>query len=91
MNESIVVYGPQGCGKTTAAQALATHFGLHTIVDDESLPPKHVIRATPGCLYLTNDRPEWAPGGTRWIYSFRDAAAIAGIKVRPSTNPTDSR
>lgn len=30
----LVIYGPQGCGKTTKAQALAEHFGCSTIVDD---------------------------------------------------------
>ena len=36
---TIVVFGPQGCGKTRNAEALAAHFGLRFIVDDWS--PKH--------------------------------------------------
>ena len=30
---SVIIYGPQGCGKTTNAKALADHFGLTKIVD----------------------------------------------------------
>lgn len=32
--EALVIYGPQGCGKTTNASALAEHFGCVSIVDD---------------------------------------------------------
>ena len=31
---SVITYGPQGCGKTRNAQALAKHFGLNHIIDD---------------------------------------------------------
>lgn len=31
---SIVVYGPQGCGKTRNAQRLKKALGLSTVVDD---------------------------------------------------------
>jgi hypothetical protein len=34
MNKSIIVYGPQGCGKTRWAERIAKHFGLATVVDD---------------------------------------------------------
>lgn len=30
---SVIIYGPQGCGKTRNAQALAQHFGLTNIID----------------------------------------------------------
>jgi cytidylate kinase len=30
----IVIYGPQGCGKSTHASALARHYGKTRIVDD---------------------------------------------------------
>lgn len=30
----IIIHGPQGCGKTTYAQALAEHFGCSSIQDD---------------------------------------------------------
>ena len=31
---SIVVYGPQKCGKTTNKDALAVHFGMRHVIDD---------------------------------------------------------
>lgn len=31
---STIIYGPQGCGKTRNAEALAKHLGLSNIVDD---------------------------------------------------------
>ncbi len=31
---SVIIYGPQGCGKTTHAKALAKHLGLSHIIDD---------------------------------------------------------
>lgn len=30
----IIIYGPQGCGKTRNADKLAKHFGLSKIVDN---------------------------------------------------------
>lgn len=36
MEKSVVVYGPQGCGKTTNAKKLAEHFGLSGIADGVS-------------------------------------------------------
>ena len=31
---SAIIYGPQGCGKTSNAKALAQFFGLNNIIDD---------------------------------------------------------
>lgn len=31
---AVVVYGPQGCGKTRHAAALAAHFGVGVIIDE---------------------------------------------------------
>lgn len=31
---SVIIYGPQGCGKTTHAKALMKHFGLNHLIDD---------------------------------------------------------
>ena len=30
----VIVYGPQGCGKTRNAQAIAKHLGLTNIIDE---------------------------------------------------------
>lgn len=62
MNKSVIVYGPQGCGKSLNAELLRDHYGLEKVVElDEYLP--HVIvgvRPTPvklplvGVLFLTH-------------------------------------
>ena len=60
---SIVVYGPQGCGKTTAKDALAEHFGMRHVIDDwvpgSPLPPD--------ALALTNIT------GVKGAIDFKDA------------------
>jgi len=47
----VIVHGPQGCGKSRHASALALHFGLNTIQEywnpDRGFPPD-------GTLALTN-------------------------------------
>lgn len=47
---TIIIHGPQGCGKTFHAQALARHFGCARIVDDWD--GKTALQ--PGDLALTN-------------------------------------
>ncbi len=34
MNNSIYIYGPQGCGKTRNAEHLCKHYGLTVIIDE---------------------------------------------------------
>lgn len=50
---TVVVFGPRGCGKTFNANALAAHFGLHIVVDDWD---PHMHRLTPGALHLSNQQ-----------------------------------
>lgn len=84
MNKPIVViHGPQGCGKTTHADALARHFGCTEIVYDWD-----GFRPLPaGALALTSavsarlDLLEAAR-----VVSYRHAAAEAGLLV---AQPTD--
>jgi len=53
MNKSIIVYGPQGCGKTVNAERIRKHFGLTgKIVDDWRGIMDHKYGYA---LYLTND------------------------------------
>lgn len=54
---TVVVFGPRGCGKTHNAEALAAHFGLRIVVDDWD-PHRHVL--TPGALHLSQERHEGA-------------------------------
>jgi replication-associated recombination protein RarA len=72
-DRGIVVYGPQGCGKTTHAAALARHYGKTRIVDDWT-PSRPVPADT---LALTNACHVEA-------IHFLDATAAAGIRLRPA-------
>lgn len=53
MNKSIIVYGPQGCGKTRYAERIAKHFGLSSFVD--GFDPVRTGIILYGMLYLTNN------------------------------------
>lgn len=50
-----IVYGPQGCGKTTNAEAIAKAYGCHKIVDTGTVL---VEKLAPGVLILTNEDPD---------------------------------
>lgn len=50
MSGTTIVYGPQGCGKTLAAQAMARAMGLTQVVDEWQ--PGQALQ--PGALHLTN-------------------------------------
>lgn len=66
---SLVIYGPQGCGKTQHAVALAKHFGLNIIYDGwhfgERIPLMNVMA-------LTNAEPQPEYAGLR-VLSFDEA------------------
>ena len=47
---TVIVYGPQACGKTRSSAKLAAHFGVSVIVDDWD-PRLHAL--VPGALHLT--------------------------------------
>lgn len=66
MNKSVIVYGPQRCGKTRAAQRIAKHFGLSRIVDDWDGRERPQLTGT---LYLTNQVPPEFHHGRR-VYAF---------------------
>jgi hypothetical protein len=75
--KSVVVFGPQGCGKSRYAGAFREHFGLTEVVDDWS-PGDDAPRT--GALILTNAdlthqraRNDW-----RRVYSFNEALALIG-------------
>lgn len=53
MNKSIIVYGPQGCGKTRYAERIAKHFGL-TIINDADDPRQLRDFHRMKCLLLTS-------------------------------------
>ncbi|HYE39912.1 MAG TPA: hypothetical protein VEB23_08270 [Ramlibacter sp.] len=82
MTASIVIYGPQGCGKTLNGDKLARYFGLQRVVDDGLDLGGHVRVPASGALVLTNDPEELrrrAPAGVRFI-AFAQACRMAGIR-----------
>jgi adenylate kinase family enzyme len=83
--KSVVVYGPQGCGKTQHADRLQKHFGLHSVHEDFESLQRSSIQAT-GTLYISNTDPLESEEGLRIVqshglrvWSFRDAMRDAGV------------
>lgn len=55
--KSLIVYGPQGCGKTTHAEELMRNHHLTSVVELDSVPANQSIRkVAEGVLYLTCDQ-----------------------------------
>lgn len=79
MNRSIIVHGPQACGKTRNAVAIARHYGLSTILDDQdphALPPGISM----GTLVLTNvDLAGQHHIGLIRCIPYAQAAAASGV------------
>ncbi len=76
MNTSIIIYGPQGCGKTRHSKALAQHFGLSQISDDFPSFSKPNPEDT---LHLCQEKPD-IPGRTL-VLTFDEAMREAGLTV----------
>lgn len=84
MTPSVIVYGPQGCGKTRHAEALAAHYGLRKIVDSEGMLDQDAMRHRVDALILVqaSTPPEFDAGALASLYrivSFENACAEAGI------------
>jgi len=79
VNRSIIVHGPQACGKTRNAVAIARHYGLSTILDDQdphALPPGISM----GTLVLTNvDLSGQHHIGLIRCIPYAQAAAASGV------------
>ncbi|MDP3228486.1 MAG: hypothetical protein Q8N13_10995 [Acidovorax sp.] len=54
VHPSVIVHGPQGCGKTLHGDRLARHFGLRAVVEADDLT--HDLPKA-GALILTQQRP----------------------------------
>ena len=71
MPATLIVTGPQGCGKTRRAAEIAAHFGLSGLVDDwdgkSALPD--------GALVLTSVPADQLKAGKCRVMSFEDALA----------------
>lgn len=69
MSKTVIVIGPQGCGKTLHAEALRQHFGCGYVFDNWR-PAQGVID---GALMLTSS----VPGGSPLPYSCAEFDAYA--------------
>lgn len=89
---SVIVYGPQGSGKSFHAAALARHFGLAKIEDDETAAVYHQLKTIGGAaafkargvLVLTSIAPPDELADERRILHIRDALRIANLSTRPA-------
>jgi thymidylate kinase len=73
LTDATVIYGPDGCGKTTHAVVLAKHFGKSRIVDDWT-PGGRLDADT---LALTSTPHQ---GAKPFLVAIREA----GIKMSPA-------
>jgi SpoVK/Ycf46/Vps4 family AAA+-type ATPase len=56
MKKSVIVYGPQGCGKTRNAEALMVAYDCEQVCDDDLFHASGFkFEPDAGILYLTND------------------------------------
>lgn len=73
----IIIRGPQGCGKTSNAQALAAYFGCTEVVDDwDGFTP-----LCDGALALTNSANAGNAIKDAEILEYGRACWMAGIRV----------
>lgn len=73
---SVVVFGPQGCGKTINARRLAEYFGLPHIVDEADSVLKHPDQIKQNdVLYLAQMRPKLDVTNKLRVFSFSEAIA----------------
>lgn len=83
----VIVYGPQGCGKTRNSQQLLKHFKCRKIVDDWD----GVTRLTNGDMALTYRSPVrdglspnlGQPSYDKPNFGYPNAKVIAFAKVKP--------
>jgi ATPase subunit of ABC transporter with duplicated ATPase domains len=76
--KSWLVYGPEGCGKTRNAQAIADALGLTEIVDDwQPGDPAPITKA----LVLTNDLGPDFPPFYRRVLSYDQAMSLVAAKA----------
>lgn len=81
MTASVVIHGPQGCGKTINGHRLARHFGLKHVVDDCEQWNKPLATDT---LFLTHEEPPPNVHRVLRVLSFAEAMRICGFARSPS-------
>lgn len=54
MPQSIIVHGPQGCGKTRNAQALMRKYGLRRVIELDNQTPRPSVLPANNALVLSS-------------------------------------
>lgn len=65
MSRSVVIYGPQRCGKTANAQELREYFGMRNVLDDWD---GHTVYPLDDTLVLTNNADAVAHQSSRVLH-----------------------
>lgn len=83
---SVLIYGPQACGKTYNAERLRKHFGLARVVD-EGMDCSRTLAKGPklepdGILYLAVECPTVAKLNGTIAIKYADAALLAKLPKR---------
>jgi hypothetical protein len=83
-HQSVIVFGPAGCGKTRHAQQLKQHLGMQNVVDDwvyhDPLPPNTLV--------LTNDPRVNAD--TACAVAFSSLVALLAVDDERTASPAPS-
>ena len=77
MTRAIVVMGVAGCGKSTLAEALATHLGWTFVEGDLCHPPENVARMTAGLPLDDAARQPFLMNVAAALTASRDGAVAA--------------
>lgn len=91
MSKTVIVYGPQGCGKTLNAEKLRKYFGCTSVVELDA--PTTTQRAAgrvlkADALHLTNEDPAtlraigYRVDGVK-VFSYAEASRFVGNLLRP--------
>lgn len=80
--QSVIVIGPQACGKTRFAEQIAQHYGLPQIVDEGKVSGglRQVQPQENGVLYLTNRPPPKKFNCVRLV-QFDEIARALNLKI----------
>lgn len=83
---SVVLYGPQGSGKSTVARRLAVRLGLHRVVDPADVLPRGEVPLQGAVLIVTDRSPNGFTG--RRIH-ITEACKLLGISSPAQLNPSN--
>lgn len=92
-----VVYGPQGCGKTRYAQAIAEHLGTTETVDGATWPSSKKawsdLKKSNQLLLVTDDVPRGVPDADtgRRVISFAHLMRTEGLRPKIEFNASGSK